>query len=86
MRSCDGDSDAAHLLYEQLTPYDGQLLFYGLAFIPASTAYTLGLLAEALGDRDRALAHYNDALTFEHQLRAESLAARTRQALARIRT
>ena len=80
-----GDGDAAHLLYEQLTPYDGQLLFYGLAFIPASTAFTLGLLAEALGDRDRALAHHTEALTFEDRLRAESLAARTRQALARIR-
>jgi tetratricopeptide (TPR) repeat protein len=79
-----GDRHAARILYEQLIPYGGQLLVYGLAFIPASTAFTLGLLAETLGDRDLAVAHYTDALTFEEHIGAETLAARTRHALARI--
>ena len=47
-------------------------------------AVVLGLLAETLGEQDRALAHYTDALAFEEQCQAETLAARTRQALARI--
>jgi class 3 adenylate cyclase/tetratricopeptide (TPR) repeat protein len=79
-----GDADAARYLYEQLAPFDGQLLVYGYAFIPASAASTLGRLAETLGERDRALAHYASALTLEESCGAQTLAARTRQALARI--
>ena len=40
-----GDKDAAQILYEQLAPYDGQLLVYAFQFICASAAFTLGLLA-----------------------------------------
>lgn len=79
-----GDSDAARRLYEPLAAYDGQLLLVGMAFFPASAAYTLGLLAENFGDRDRALAHFTDALEFEERIGAEPLAKKTRQALARI--
>jgi tetratricopeptide (TPR) repeat protein len=79
-----GDGDAAARLYEPLTPYDGQLLFYGVVFSPASAAYTLGLLAETMGDRDRALGHYTDALTFEQEIGAKLFAARTREALGRV--
>jgi len=79
-----GDSDAARQLYEHLAPFDGQLLVYGFAVIPASAASTLGRLAETMGDHDRALAHYTDALAFEELCGAEALAARTRQALAHI--
>jgi tetratricopeptide (TPR) repeat protein len=79
-----GDADAAARLYQPLTPYDGQLLFFGLVFSPASAAYTLGLLAETMGDRDRALGHYAEALEFEERIGAVVFAARTRQALDRI--
>ncbi len=79
-----GDRDAAAHLYDHLTPYDGQLLYYGLAFVPASTAFTLGMLAETQGDRGRALAHFSDALAFEERIGATALATRTREALARV--
>lgn len=79
-----GDREAARRLYDDLSPYNGQLLVNLLNFIPASTAFTLGLLAETLDDQARALAHYSDALAFEEQCGAEPLAARTRQAIARI--
>ncbi len=79
-----GDRAAADHLYDHLAPYDGQLLYYGIAFVPASTAFILGLLAETQGDRSRALAHYSDALTFEERIGATALATRTREALARV--
>jgi len=79
-----GDADSARHLYEHLTAYDGQLLVYGLSGIPASAAYTLGLLAETIGDGNRAGTHYTDALSLEESCGAEALAARTRQALARL--
>lgn len=78
-----GDTDAARHLYEQLTPFDGQLLVYRLSFIPSSASSTLGRLAETLGDQDRARRHYTDGLALEESCGAETLAARTRQALAR---
>ncbi len=52
------DKDAARHLYEELIPYDGQLLLWAWVFVPSSAAFTLGLLAETLGERERALAHY----------------------------
>lgn len=79
-----GDKDAAKLLYEQLAPYDGQLLVYAFQFICASAAFTLGLLAETFGKHDRAVGHYSDALALEESCGATALAARTRQALARV--
>ena len=79
-----GDADAARHLYEQIAPFDGQMLVYGFAFIPASVPSTLGRLAETIGDHDRARAHYTDALMFEESCGAETFAARTRQALARL--
>ena len=54
-------------------------------FIPTSAAFTLGQLAETLDQHDRAFTHYTDALALEEQIRAETLAARTRDALARLR-
>ena len=79
-----GDQDAARLLYDELLPYDGQLLLWAWCFAPSSADFTLGRLAETLGDHDRALGHYTEALTFEESCGAETLASRTRQALARI--
>ena len=79
-----GDRDAARRLYDDLSPYNGQMLVNLVNFIPASTAFTLGLLAETLDDQARALAHYTNALAFEEQCGAEPLAARTRQAITRI--
>jgi len=79
-----GDADAARHLYEQLTAYDGQLLVFGIEFSPASAASTLGLVAETMGDRDRALGHYTEALEFEERIGATVFAARTREARSRI--
>ena len=79
-----GDQDAARLLYDELLQYDGQLLLWAWCFVPASAAFSLGRLAEALSDHDRALAHYTEALTFEESCGAETLAARTRQSLTRV--
>jgi hypothetical protein len=79
-----GDQDAAGRLYDRLLPYDGQLLASGTGWAPASAAFTLGLVAETLDDRDRALKHYTEAVAFEERIVAEVLAVRTREALARI--
>ena len=79
-----GDEEAAERLYGHVRPYDGQLLFYDYCCAPASTAFVLGMLAETLGDRDKALAHYAEALAFEDQIGAEGLAVRTRRAVALI--
>jgi class 3 adenylate cyclase/tetratricopeptide (TPR) repeat protein len=76
------DKDAARHLYEELVPYDGQLLLWAWVFVPSSAAFTLGLLAETLGERERALAHYSDALSFEEEIGATTLARRTHEALA----
>jgi hypothetical protein len=79
-----GDDDAARALYEHVRPYDRQLLALDYCYMPASAAFTLGMLAETQGDRNRALSHYTEALTFEEQIGAEGLASRTRQAVARM--
>ena len=79
-----GDKEAARCLYEDLLPYDGQLLLWAWVFAPSSAAFTLGLLAETLGERERALAHYSDALSFEEGIGATALAERTREARARV--
>ena len=65
-------------------PYDGQFIVYTFCLVVASTAFLLGLLAETLGDQQRAFAHFTEALAFKEQCQAEALAARTRQALARV--
>jgi hypothetical protein len=57
-------------------------LLWAWSFAPSSAAFTLGRLAETLGDHDRARGHYTEALTFEEACRAETLAAQTRQSLA----
>ncbi len=79
-----GDAEAARRLYDPVLPYDGQLLLYGMAFLPAGAAYVLGLLAETFGEPDRAVAHFRDALEFEERIGAVPLADQTREALARI--
>ncbi len=78
-----GDRDAARHLYEELLPYDGQLLvwFWGV-FIPASAAFILGQLAGTLGEQARARTHYTDALAFEERVGAVTLSQRTGKALA----
>jgi hypothetical protein len=50
-----GDRDAAAVLYDRLLPYDGQLVVASISFIPASAAFTLGLLAQTLGQQGRAI-------------------------------
>ena len=77
-----GDRDAAAVLYDRLLPYDGQLVVASISFIPASAAFTLGLLAETLDQPGRATEHYNDALTLEERCDARALSARTRDRLA----
>jgi tetratricopeptide (TPR) repeat protein len=79
-----GDRDAAALLYDQLLPYDGQLVVASISFIPASAAFTLGLLAQTLDQPGRAIKHYNDAFALEEQCGADALSARTSDGLARL--
>ena len=42
------DGATAAVIYDHLLPYDGQLLLFATDFVPASTTFTLGQLAEAL--------------------------------------
>ncbi len=80
-----GDRDAARHLYDELVPYDGQLLLWGWGiFVPASAAFALGRLAETLVERERACAHYGAALSFEEGIGAATLAERTRRALSHV--
>lgn len=79
-----GDRDAARRLRDATAPYAGQLLLYQLSFVATSADHVLGLLAETLGERDRAAEHYAAALALEERSGAAALAARTRAALARL--
>lgn len=79
-----GDRVAAEHLYDALLPFDGQLLVFLTSLIPASAAFTLGLLADTLGDDARARAHFADALDLEERVGAVTLATRTRAAAGRL--
>ncbi len=79
-----GDRIAAKRLYDALLPYDGQLLVFLTSLIPASAAFTLGLLADTLDDRGQAGAHFAAALEFEDRIGAVTLATRTRAAATRL--
>ena len=60
------------------------MLLYAHAHVPASADFTLGLLAETLGEHDLAATHYSDALDFEESCGADALVAGTRDAIARL--
>lgn len=79
-----GDHIAAEHLYEALLSFDGQLLVFLTSLIPASAAFTLGLLADTLGDEARARAHFADALDLEDRVGAVTLATRTLAAANRL--
>ncbi|HMK10223.1 MAG TPA: hypothetical protein VK461_01440, partial [Acidimicrobiales bacterium] len=78
------DEDAAATLSELLAPYDGELLLAVSNFLPASAAFCLGMCAQTMGDLDLARSHYEDALAFEMQIGAETLATRTRERISLI--
>ena len=56
----DLDAEHGYSFADELVA--GQLLLWAWCFAPSSAAFTLGQLAETLGDHDRARVHYTEAL------------------------
>jgi hypothetical protein len=80
-----GDRVRCAALYEQLLPSAGEFPFVASAvFTTGPIALQLGLLAAALGRRDDAVAHLQDAVTRCERLGAHLLAARARAELAAV--
>ena len=80
-----GDATHAAALYELLEPYADRNVAIGWA----STCYGsasrhLGLLADVLGRREQAVAHFKVALAMNERMRARPWVARTQVELARV--
>ncbi len=80
-----GDATHAAALYELLEPYADRNVAIGWA----STCYgsasrQLGLLADVLGRREQAIAHFEVALAMNERMRARPWVARTQVELARV--
>jgi hypothetical protein len=74
-----GDTARAEALYRLLLPYARRVVCSGRATdFDGSTSYSLGLLAGALGRRDEAEAHFDEALSHHGELGAVPFLARTR--------
>jgi tetratricopeptide (TPR) repeat protein len=79
-----GDTEAADVLYEQLSPFDGRhALGFGEGSVGAVSRY-LGLLAHTLGRREDAVGHLRDAITINEQLGARPWSAHSRFDLANV--
>jgi tetratricopeptide (TPR) repeat protein len=77
------DQRRAALLYEQLLPHDSQVVVVGIASAcGGAVAYSLGLLAQALGRWNDAAAHFEHALAMHRRLGARPFVARTQHAYA----
>jgi tetratricopeptide (TPR) repeat protein len=77
-----GDTEAADVLYEQLSPFDGRhALGFGEGSVGAVSRY-LGLLARTLGRLDTAERHLLDAIAMNTRMGAHPWAAHTRLDLA----
>ena len=80
-----GDATHAAPLYDLLEPYADRNVAIGWA----STCYGsasrhLGLLADVLGRREQAIAHFEVALAMNERMRARPWVARTQVELARV--
>ncbi len=79
-----GEARHAERLYALLEPYaDRNVAFGWVSACGGSAARHLGLLAGLLGDRERAIAHFETALRINGRMRARPLVARTQLDLAR---
>ena len=79
-----GEDRHAERLYGLLEPYaDRNVAFGWVSACGGSASRHLGLLAGLLGDRERAIAHFETALRINGRMRARPLVARTRLDLAR---
>ncbi len=78
-----GACASAEILYAELAPYAGLNVVDDLCVYTGSAAHPLGLLARALGRRDAAVAHFEQALEMNLRLELRPFAAQTRYELAR---
>jgi DNA-binding CsgD family transcriptional regulator len=76
--SAVGDTEMAELLYPELAPLAGGnvVIGHGVACYGAADRY-LGLLATTLGEHDRAVAHFERALTVNREMDAPTWVAHT---------
>jgi DNA-binding SARP family transcriptional activator/tetratricopeptide (TPR) repeat protein len=80
-----GDATHAAQLYELLEPYADRNVAIGWASTCAGSASRhLGLLADLLGNREQAVAHFEAALAMNERMRARPWVARTQVELARV--
>jgi DNA-binding CsgD family transcriptional regulator len=79
-----GDEALASLLYPELAPLAGGnvVIGHGVACYGAADRY-LGLLAATLGDHNRAVDHYQQALAINHEMGATTWVAHTLYAYGR---
>jgi DNA-binding CsgD family transcriptional regulator/tetratricopeptide (TPR) repeat protein len=79
-----GDETLAALVYPELAPLAGGnvVIGHGVACYGAADRY-LGLLAATLGDHDRAVEHFEQALTINREMDARTWVAHTLYAYAR---
>lgn len=73
-----GDEDLAALVYPELAPLAGGnvVIGHGVACYGAADRY-LGLLAATLGEHDRAVGHFEQALAINREMGAETWVAHT---------
>ncbi len=77
-----GDASRAQDLYNELLPWDNQLIVSMCTHVVCSANFALGTLAATLGRVDEARSRLAAALAWERSLDAVILAARTEAALA----
>ena len=79
-----GDADLGARVYEELLPYDGQMLLFCCCLVVSSAAHALGLAATAFGNTRLAIGHYRSAVAYEEASGAPVLASRSRVNLAEL--
>jgi tetratricopeptide (TPR) repeat protein len=78
-----GELDSAERLYRMIEPYAGRNVIVGRATVSTGcSSLSLGLLAAALGDRERARGHLEEAVDVNRRLGALPDLARAEAALA----
>jgi tetratricopeptide (TPR) repeat protein len=78
-----GDTAAAALLYDALTPYRGRLVVWaGASTAWGPVSHYLGLLADALGKTEDAVRHFEEAVELEQRIGALPYLAHSLSGLA----